>query len=176
METNEMEVRIIAVAKEIGTVQELLANCRVSSSQMQSDLEARKLFITPPEGWEGKNEGERKITAELTFSKDKTISTIRDNLTGMLVSLANTEANLAKLEAERRGYEWVITNQLVNALHERWDGLNPGRILAQKLPVNRAREEVLDQLDDGLPTYLDGVKRSGDATLTSAEPEEDLPF
>lgn len=39
-------------------------------SHQRQDLDARKLYLTPSDGWPGKNESERKVAAEKTFAAD----------------------------------------------------------------------------------------------------------
>lgn len=166
--TQEIEATILTLAKSIGETQTAYSKVRLSASIHQADLEARKLFLTPIGGWDGKNEGERKTSAESTFAGDKVCQALRETLTGEATEMSKLEGSLGDLEAQRRGLEWVITYRLVNALKDKWDGLNPGRVLASKIGVMEAREAALDEL----PSYLDGVKRSGDITLTGVPASE----
>jgi hypothetical protein len=143
-----MENRILTLAKLIGESQALLAKSRIITAKLQADMEARKLFLAPMEGWPGSNEGARKLSAETTFAADKVCISIREVMTTEITAMAENEAYLATLEAERRGYEWVITNRLIDALHDRWDGLNPGRVAASKVALFNAREEALEALTE----------------------------
>ena len=150
-QTEEIEETLLTLAMTIGETQTAYSKVRLSASIHQADLEARKLFLTPLGGWEGKNEGERKVSAETTFAGDKVCQGIREILTGEATEMSKLEATMANAEAQRRGIEWVITYRLVNALHDHWDGTNPARALASKIGVSEAVETALNTLEEDLP-------------------------
>jgi hypothetical protein len=69
-------------------------------------LDARALTITPPDGWPGKNEAERKTARDKAIADDPACRVIIENLTVLRDDLARIEGEIAAAEALRRGAEW----------------------------------------------------------------------
>lgn len=108
--------RLLEISKELGKLYTGLRVLEVALGHKREDLAGRKLYLTPPTGWEGKNEEQRKTAAEKCFADDETCKglslLIREN-EGQIADLAG---RLQSLEAERRAMEWEIRQALVDAL------------------------------------------------------------
>lgn len=114
--------RLIEIGKELGLSFAHRLQLNVQVEQLQRELEAEMLRITPAEGWPGKNEGERKLAAERAASDNALVGTLRGALAKNGAELAVVMTGIDSLDAERRALEWEIRAQLVIALLGRGDG------------------------------------------------------
>jgi hypothetical protein len=108
--------RMLEISIELGKRYSGLRMLEVALGHKRQDLEARKLFLTPPTGWEGKNEEQRRTAAEKCFAEDETCK-------GLATLIRENEGQIAEmmgwvqtLEAERRALEWEVRQSLVDAL------------------------------------------------------------
>ncbi len=117
--------RLLEIAHSLASLIQARSELNLLINHLNVDLEARKLALVPAEGWPGKNEGERKLSADRVFAADKTCSDIHFALEERTIRLANVEAEIGGLEAERRALEWEIRAKLVEALAGKRDSADP---------------------------------------------------
>lgn len=106
----------ISIAKEIGALRLKMRVCEFDQWKLDQDLAARQLEITPSEGWEGKNENDRKVNKEKTFEADPKIARIMAVIEKKRKEVAELTGKLEELEAKRRGMEWEVRGKMADAL------------------------------------------------------------
>ncbi len=105
--------RLIEIATKLAQLYQQRAALSLSQWQQENDLAARQLYLVPSEGWPGKNEAERKITAAKAYGDDEACRKIEQQIAEAKINLAGVDAEIAGLEAERRALEWEIRDQMV---------------------------------------------------------------
>lgn len=111
-----MTTRMTTIAEELGTRYRTRATLSQRKRELDQEAEIKRLYITPPDGWPGKNAEQRdaaKLTAEL---QDETLIKINDALEILEDEASANSASIDALEAERRALEWEIRERLVDAL------------------------------------------------------------
>lgn len=108
--------RMTELAKSLSALLRERATCNVTLSHLSSDMEARKVAITPEGGWPGKNAEERKFAESVTCGADEPMKAMRNEHAIKLDRQAFIEAEISALETERRALEWSVRGALVDAL------------------------------------------------------------
>lgn len=110
--------RMLEIAAQLAALYKTRTELSLREWQYEKDAEARRLYITPPppEGWPGKNAEERKTSADRYFAADEVLGKITAAASLVHVELAQTEALIAGLEAERRALEYTVKISLVETL------------------------------------------------------------
>jgi hypothetical protein len=80
------------------------------------DIDEAELQATPPEGWQGKNDAERKLAQSRTFAKDPGIAVYRSREYDLRKEMADVEASIQANEIRFEGLKWSIRLGLVQAL------------------------------------------------------------
>jgi len=104
------------IATELGKLYQALRLLEVAKAHKEADLAGRKLFLTPAEGWPGKNDGERKTAAEKAWAKDDTCKALATLIRENEGQIAEMLGQCQALEAERRAQEWNVRVLLIEAL------------------------------------------------------------
>jgi hypothetical protein len=84
--------------------------------QFNQDALARRLELTPADGWQGKNAEQRDTARDQAFAADEQLQLIIANAEDAHVRAALTDGEIQALEAKRRSLEWAIRAQLIEAL------------------------------------------------------------
>lgn len=85
-------------------------------ANQKRDLEARQLALTPPEGWDGKNAELRDLARTRAFAADPICLQINAEITRLEDALSLAETALETAVNQRRAEEWLIRQQLIEAL------------------------------------------------------------
>ena len=108
--------RMLTIAEALGAYYRERAGLSLREHQLDQDAEARRVYMTPVEGWPGKN-AEQRDTARLAAElQDETLQKIAAELAEIKADASRDDAIVASLEAERRALEWQIRARLVDAL------------------------------------------------------------
>lgn len=112
----EQAARMTAIAEELGSRYHTRAALSLRERQLDREAEIKRLYMTPPDGWPGKNAEQRdaaKLSAEL---QDDTLIKINSGIETVKGEASVNNAAIDALEAERRALEWEIRARLVDAL------------------------------------------------------------
>jgi len=142
-----------------------LSNSYIERSERKLDLERleaelyeRELFITPLEGWDGKNAEQRELSKARAMAMDETYQAIQEKAQRQKDSLSLLVGVIEALEAERRGVEWDIRANLVT-------------VMAGKL-----RGETSATLEDAVFDDAAGCEMDDQVFGDTTPVEEELPF
>lgn len=100
----------------LGGLYQERAHAALHEWQHQQDADARRLALSPLEGWPGKNEGERKIAAERVFAGDEGLQGSLRLEAEAHAAIMLIDGEILAVEAERRALEWELRGQLVERL------------------------------------------------------------
>lgn len=114
-----MSSQLITFAHQLAVKRGELAEAQLFEWQAERDAERRRLELTPPEGWPGKNDAERKAAAGKVYAADAALSGFEDDAARGHAAGVRAASGLAALEDLRRASEWNIREALVNALSRR---------------------------------------------------------
>jgi hypothetical protein len=100
-----------------------LSNSYIERSERKLDLERleaelykREVFLTPLEGWAGKNAEQRELDRARFLGNDETYQAIQEKVREQKDALSLLAGTIEALEAERRGVEWDIRANLVTVM------------------------------------------------------------
>ncbi len=134
--------------------------------QTSQDIAARRMELTPPDGWPGKNEMAREVAAEQTLAADETLQNLYRAETDERYQESQITGEIEALEAERRAEEWKIRLRLCDALD--------GRHVSQNGHGDRAEAAFDDALqaaaDTGISVEMPALE---DNYITD---DQSLPF
>lgn len=137
------EQNLIQIADDLAARYETRAKTSLIQWQANQDIEKIKLVITPPDGWPGKNEEQRRTAAEKVFAEDDGLQAAIIKGDTAYRALIALDAEIAGLEARRKALEWTIRAQLVEVLRK--EGITVK-------PLEDPFQAVMDQsVDDELP-------------------------
>ena len=137
------EQTLIQIADDLAARYETRAKTSLIQWQANQDIDKRRLELTPPEGWPGKNEEQRRTAAEKVYAEDDALQAALIQGNTAYRALVELDAEIAGLEARRKALEWTIRAQLVDVL--RRDGITVK-------PIEDPFQAVMDQeTDDQLP-------------------------
>jgi hypothetical protein len=134
-----MNPRISNIPENLKPLRQALAEAKIRLAHAERDLEGRKVYLIPADGWPGSNDGQRKAAAEKTYLADEVLITLRNQIEDATVDMLRCQALIDGLEDERRAAEWMIRERMVEGL------------LEQGIP-----QEYTEPVDD-LQTVLDDV-------------------
>ena len=142
--------RFVEIAKELGNQLRARTDLNILISHAETDIDARKMAITPEGGWQGKNAEERKLASERAYSDDLALLTMGEDLEQRKVRIAEVETEISCLETERRALEWTIRARLVDAL--------AGKQETKADVAENAFDDAAEaRLDEGLIFGADGI-------------------
>lgn len=119
---NDMETTLKKIASDLGELYRLRQLNELRAWQLEQDLAARKVYLTPVDGWPGKNAEQREIEAQRVFGQDGTCQQIGQAISDLREDAAEVTGHIEALEAERRAAEWAIRGRLADALAGRMNG------------------------------------------------------
>lgn len=110
--------RMMEIAAKLGELYQARAGASLTEWQAAQDMERRVIEITPPEGWPGKNEEQRRAAKEAALlADDQYQQAWADHRTAHSATIT-IQADIDALEAERRALEWQVRAALVEALRD----------------------------------------------------------
>lgn len=139
--------RLLEIASELAKLNGEESALKLAANNQQDDYEARKIALAPPDGWPGKNAEERKLAEIRAAYTDETLGKIHAKIYELNGKLAQVDAAIYALEAERRAIEWGITARLADALTDYVNRPNPGKAAA----VQAAPAVVAQIIDEDIP-------------------------
>lgn len=108
--------KLLEIATTLSELYDTQAKTRLIQWQAEQDINRLKLSMTPPDGWPGKNEEQRKTAAEKTFAENDELQAAQVKYNAAYKALVELEAKIAGMEAQRKAEEWTIRAQLVEVL------------------------------------------------------------
>lgn len=161
--------RMLKIAADLGQLYAERSGASIHKGHIEADLAGRVLFLTPPEGWPGKNAEQRDQARELCVRDDPVCTELREALREIENDLADNTADIDALEAERRALEWSIRGGMVAALQVK--GISPSGNGNNRMET--AFEDIPDDVLFGFDSWQGGEDQHA---LTEPDPAEDFPF
>lgn len=136
--------KLIEIAKTLTELYDTRARTTLIQWQAERDIDRIKLSLTPPDGWPGKNEEQRRTAAEKTYAENDELQAAMVKHSAAFKALVELGAKIDGMETQRRAEEWSIRAQLVDVL--RREGI-------EVKPMEDPFQAVMDQTvdDDLLP-------------------------
>lgn len=138
--------RLLEIAKLLANDRPALKSAQIDLAHWEADITARELFLTPVDGWPGKNEAARDVAAAKVFDADPQLREQRAKRDDLRRLIAGLEAQVDALEDERRAWEWAIRDRLVEALAGRRNGREAVEQTAFDDSADLAVAEEVDQV------------------------------
>lgn len=113
--------KLAEIGIELGLAQRRAKELELSIWKLEQDAVGRKVALVPESGWPGKNEAERNAARDRTYSEDETLLKIAEHYTAAKIEHNQLTARSLELEAQRRGLEWEIREQIAAGLKGRSD-------------------------------------------------------
>lgn len=170
-----MDQRLIDIAIDLGKLYQERIGAEIHKGGIEGDLEARVEFMTPAEGWPGKNAEQREIEKARAVDADGPCQEMRAVLRELENDLADIRADIEALEAERRALEWTIRGRLAEALSGRRENHLPVEEAAfDDGPLAAIDDQMVEELRrmPEQPVHI-GPEDVLEELLTA---EEDIPF
>lgn len=112
---------LLQISETLGELYRSRAILNLLIQQTEEDIKMRKVDLTPVEGWPGKNAEQREIEAARVFADDQAMRAISGTLDDLKHEIVENTGAIEALEADRRGLEWQIRADLVQALAGKHD-------------------------------------------------------
>lgn len=134
------------IAAELAEKRQIKAQTELLKWQAGKDMEARLIELTPPEGWPGKNDGQRAAAKAKALAADDAYMTASDQADMAAGALFELDAQIAALEDERRAAEWEVRLRQVETLAAmiQNDHKSPDGQLFDGVVQNEVEEHILD--------------------------------
>lgn len=141
---------------------------------LEREKEKLEFDLTPKTGWEGKNESDRTIMRQLTFSNNGPWIANKLQLEEARAEQISVETDIASLQAEQDSFKWLIRNE-TNVIMGGRDWLDEAMLAAQDASV----EDLFD-FEKPTPTMEEMEQAAGEQIGDMLKQEEvspdDLPF
>lgn len=163
------------IAAELAEKRQIKAQTEMLKWQAGKDMEARLIELTPPEGWPGKNDGQRAAAKAKALAADDAYMTASDQADMATGALIELDAQITALEDERRAAEWEIRLRQVQALEAQIQGdrRSPDGQLFDGQLQRQVDEQALGQPVD----YSEFEPAPPAATYQMFQPDPDeIPF
>ena len=109
-------IQILEIGIQLGDLYQERARAGLDEWQFNRDADARRLELTPADGWPGKNAEQRDAARDQAFAADEPLQQIIASAEDAKVRATLTDGDIQALEAKRRSIEWAIRAQLIEAL------------------------------------------------------------
>lgn len=147
-------MNLFEIANDLGILYTAREQLSLREWQINQDLAARKLYLTPAEGWPGKNAEQRDLEAARCFANDEPIQQMIIALADLKEDQSIDNGDILSLEAERRALEWSIRERLADALAGKGDGqdeFDEAEQAAVDEAISVQALQPVDSPDDDLP-------------------------
>lgn len=94
------------------------ANIQRSIFMNERDLDSLIVSLTPPDGWDGKNQEQRDLNRQRVLSSNSRCNSLMQLITNDKLTLIAFDGEIAALEVKRKGLEWLARISLAEA----WSG------------------------------------------------------
>lgn len=135
--------RLLEIAQALAVLRRGLKDHQIELAHWEADIAARELFLTPVDGWTGKNAEQRDTAKAQALASDETVLAIRARQSTLRDQIAEAEGAIEDLEAQRRGLEWDARERLTDALAGKRNGREP---VEQAGHDDAADAEALDRV------------------------------
>lgn len=120
--------RMQQIAARLGELYRLKSGAEFELEEQEREYDARLLAMTPTNDkglrtWPGSNEEQRETARKLAEAGDEVLIQMRANLSEHRAAAADFAADIAALEAERRGLEWTVRAGLARMIQGGQDEL-----------------------------------------------------
>lgn len=161
-------------------------NIRIS--RQKRDLEARKVALVPPEGWDGKNAELRELAQKRAYAADPTCQQIESEIRRLEDALGLAETALETATNQRRAEEWIIRSRLLEALLGNVVTVQNDQTRVEDTAFDDVLDDIADrdleeQFSDPANGHVADIPEDDylaihfDETVTaSIAEEEDIPF
>lgn len=139
--------RLLEIAQALSVLRRGLKDHQIELAHWEADIAARELFLTPVDGWTGKNESARDAARDRAFAEDAQLKEQRAKRDELRRVVADLESQVAALEDERRAWEWAIRDRLVEAL----SGRRNGREAVEQTAFDDGADQALVEEAETLP-------------------------
>jgi len=179
--------RLIEIVVELGVLYTSRRESMFKLWQIEKDIEGKKLYLTPPDGWPGKNEEQRRTAQGQVFEKDETLVALSADLLDTRKKGLEVDDKIKVLENERRAIEWLIRSQLVQTLSLNHIDHDGGDVkdtafdeTAQAAVDQGATEQIQSWAETGAPPSLENEQSEyferAFSPSGSDQLPDDLPF
>lgn len=117
--------RILEIGTELSGLYHERADISNDLDRLNLVRERRELELTPPEGWPGKNAETREVERNRTLAADDSLQNTISEARELKRRDVQAQADIAALEAERRGLEWTARLELAEKIGGRVDEAFP---------------------------------------------------
>lgn len=111
------------IADQLADLYKSVKGIEIELSHQEADLVPHILRLAG-EGWEGKNEEQRKLDREKKIAGDETCKFIQARITELRVDLADAEGEIEALREQRDALRWQTRERLATALEAKY-GVTP---------------------------------------------------
>ena len=109
-------MKIMDLAKDLGAAYLERAEREIDLERIDRELWKREMALTPSDGWPGKNAEQRDFEKNSILAADAIWSGLSEAHLAQRASLTLLNGAINAMEAERRGFEWEVRNNLVALL------------------------------------------------------------
>jgi hypothetical protein len=100
--------RLIEIGTKVGPLRYAVKMRLNAAEETEQDISAYKVRMTPSEGWQGKNEAERKTAQDKAYLDNLELQGMVASLRGIKREIATLEAEIDQYSDERRGLEYAV--------------------------------------------------------------------
>jgi hypothetical protein len=176
--------KMIDLSKDLSASYVEKAERQVDLEQLEREIYKREIAITPAEGWPGKNAEIRDLEKAKTLAADPVWLELDTARQAQRAELALLEGAIAGMEAERRGFEWEIRQNLVtmlaaNAVNRNGHGAIEDEAIDDVAGQTVDDETLYQVVTQGAQQVLSDDFPAPDPTLEDHsidDAEEELPF
>jgi hypothetical protein len=135
--------QLLDIGLALGPIAQQIFLLNDQIDRAETSIAFLKLTLTPEIGWPGKNEAERNIARDVTFSTNPGLVSAQHDLANMRHSLAELKGMEALHESNRRALEFAVRDRLASVLIGYDDDMDAVQ--------NREQVDPLVPLTEGTP-------------------------
>ena len=139
--------RLLEIAQALAVLRRGLKDHQIELAHWEADIAGRQLYLTPPDGWPGKNAEQRDAARDQAFAADGQLKEQRARRDDLRRAVADLEIQITALEDERRAWEWAIRDRLVEAL----SGRRNGREAVEQTAFDDGADQAVVEETDEIP-------------------------
>lgn len=162
--------RLFQINRELDDLRKEAISTAIQKKQAETRYQERILEITPPEGWEGKNDTQRKHSEAIAVTNDETLAEIRLTILHFEEDLQYNESDQQKLHDERRAIEWTVRMQMVGLTFPNHPEERPDNAFD-----DQAQAEIDEQIVEEIK-YDKEMDNASQPELENVYPDDEIPF